>query len=657
MKFFTNLRQTLRAPARTTLYVLLLAILTAFFCLSLNLWRNSKTNLKLADETYKTIAVMELYADVDGRGSLLAQADEGYAGYLPTAVKGYDIAPIINAPGVLRYDLRTRYGAYVPEYLAIRPLSVTQNAYQIFNYDIIRFTVNTEEPVVLQNLNLTTLAIDILESAADAYIYQDNLEVMLNVVEMDTPQNAAAIRAVSGTGDISTDTVILRPGVEYIASVMSFNPTVGTALGRENRSVVSNIIIRHDLYGADKWIRYSMKVGETFMNWPAPDKPFALQLYEEIAGNSDLSRYFDEAKNAYHISARSFGVMATDNVLGVPAFHLGSIYMHEGRTFTQAEYDAGARVCMISDDLAQAQSWSVGDAIDMSLYEYDCFLNETYRWTELAPIYTSSAPDDFFDAAKYTIIGVYKQTPLPGVSTISESALSVPWNTIFVPKKSIQNAPADDTQPVSGALLTVWLENGSVDEFLNEMDALGLTSQKSGDYEARFTFYDQGYSKVQPSLIALSGTAELLLILASCLLVCAAVLLAFFYALAQKQNLGVMRMLGCGKAKAALSVLLGALIIALVGVGCGAAAGHALTQRVGQSILAGAISEPEGHLAFSAFLAADQQIEIEFALGAHIQTTLWAFLGALGLFVLCMCGFMLRYLQKEPRALLPQSHE
>jgi len=658
MKISAIYQQLFRAPIRMLLALLILALLTAFFCLSLNLWRNSEANLRLADETYKTIAVMELYADVDGRGNLFAESGEEYAGYLPTAVTGYDLSPILNAPGVIRYDLRARYGAYVPGEVAIRPRGIMSFTGDIFHYDIIRFTIDAEGPVALQNLAAAVLTINVLESAADLYVYADTIRAFFFAAGMELPENAAAIRAISGTADIPADAVLLlRPGVEYLASVM-VNEAGGTVtVDGETRMPTSNITLRPDIYGTDMWVAYSMQRGELLAEELAEGQPFVMQLYSDVLGDAELREYYEQAKNAYYISARSFGVMATDDVLGVPAFHLGSTFMQEGRIFTREEYESGANVCMVSTDLAKAQDWSIGDAIDMSLYEFDCFLNETYRWTELAPIYRHAGDEGFFDQGKYTIVGIYDLRPMMGGSTVSETALSVPWNTIFVPKKSIQNAPAEETLPVSGALLTLWLENGSINEFLHEMDALGLTGQKEQGYEARFTFYDQGYSKIQPSLLALSGTAELLLIASLALLLCGAALLAFFYALSQKQGFGVMRMLGCSKCKALAAALLGATLICILGACAGALAGHMLTGRVGAEILANAASEPAANDAFSAFLATDQEITIEFALGANANTSLLALLAAFSLFLLPLCGFLLAYLRKGPRELLPQGRE
>jgi hypothetical protein len=409
-----------------------------------------------------------------------------------------------------------------------------------------------------------------------------------------------------------------------------------------------------DEYSMERWIEYSTQRGESINIREGKTQPFWVQSYEDVLQDSTLNAYYEQAKRAYYISARSFGVMATDDVMGVPAFHLGNTYIPDGRIFTQEEYESGARVCMVSGALAQAQGWSVGDMIDMNFYQYDYFLNDVFRGAELAPVYTSSEPDDFFDAGQYRIVGIYALRPITGVSTVSESALSVPWNTIFVPKKSIHNASSEDTLPVSGALLTLWLKNGSMDEFLAQMNALGLTVQKEDGYETRFTFYDQGYSKIQPSLTALSGTAELLLIASAALLLCAGVLLAFFYALAQRQSLGVMRMLGCGKGSAFFASLLGALFVSLFGAFAGALAGHLLTEKVGAEILTNVANEPAAYAAFSAFLATDQEITIEFALGAEARTTMLALLLALALFLLPLCGFLLMYLRKGPRELLPQ---
>lgn len=56
----------------------------------------------MANDTYTTIAIMELYADVDSRGNIISDVTkaEDYAGYHALTVYGYDLEPIITAPSV-----------------------------------------------------------------------------------------------------------------------------------------------------------------------------------------------------------------------------------------------------------------------------------------------------------------------------------------------------------------------------------------------------------------------------------------------------------------------------------------------------------------------------------------------------------------------------
>lgn len=140
-----HLKQLFRKPIRTVLYILVLVVLTAFFCTSLNLYRDSQHNLQLANDTYTTIAVMELYADVDSRGNIINDVTkaEDYAGYHALTVYGYDLEPITTAPSVKKYELRARYGAFSEDNIAVR-YNDKKQAIPICSEDIIRFKIVPE---------------------------------------------------------------------------------------------------------------------------------------------------------------------------------------------------------------------------------------------------------------------------------------------------------------------------------------------------------------------------------------------------------------------------------------------------------------------------------------------------------------------------------
>ena len=683
-----HLKQLFRKPIRTVLYILVLVLLTAFFCTSLNLYMDSQHNLQLANDTYTTIAIMELYADVDSRGNIISDVAtaEDYAGYHALTVYGYDLEPIITAPSVKKYELRARYGAFSEDNIAVR-YNDKKQAIPICSEDIIRFKIvpehqkeaeadkewNDVEFVDDGRYRIHTFSfvdsdthtsrkynLDIVESAINVFDYE-KLPILFNIsldnIYTTTPLTDTNSLMPSAEYADKPDCIILEPNTEYIASISGLSSSSNTFNAANSLYKIQTFGVARDKFFRSNYYCYSIGRSE-YVSCDYPyENPFWIYEYDELKSKPEMLKKYEQIARAYYINSRSFGVMTTNDLTGIPAFHLGNMFIPEGRMITEEEYASGAKVCMISTDLAKLQGWNVGDKIDFSFYEYNNFVNATIWGSRLSPRYTYTDPDHFFDNGEYEIVGTYNVRPLTGTSAVSASAVSVPWNTIYIPEKSLTNAPAEEDRPVTGALLTIWLENGKIEPFIERMNELGITGAKQGDYEARFTFYDQGYSRIQPSLEALSGTAELLLILSSSLLIIAALLLAFFYAQSQKQSIGTMRLLGCSKARAFAAVMLSALIIAVTGALIGAAIGHALTASVGESIMANANQTPEEFLAFSAYLAESTQVEVEFALGADAKVSLLTCLAALGLFIAGTLVFVLRYLGKGPRELLPRAGE
>ena len=98
---------------KTILYLLLLFIATSFFVTSVNLYHNSIHNLKVSEETFSTLAVIEIYGEVDKYGELVKPNSEEHIGYQAVGVKGYDVRDILDSKAVESYDLRSHYGAYI----------------------------------------------------------------------------------------------------------------------------------------------------------------------------------------------------------------------------------------------------------------------------------------------------------------------------------------------------------------------------------------------------------------------------------------------------------------------------------------------------------------------------------------------------------------
>ena len=111
--------EQLKRSKKTVVYLCLLAIATAFFVMSVNLYANSSGNLKVAEEAFSTLAVTELYGEVDRYGNLVERNSEEHIGYESVGMKGYDFSEIVSSEYVEGFDLRTNYGAFIEEHPAV----------------------------------------------------------------------------------------------------------------------------------------------------------------------------------------------------------------------------------------------------------------------------------------------------------------------------------------------------------------------------------------------------------------------------------------------------------------------------------------------------------------------------------------------------------
>lgn len=668
MPFKIFLQQLKRGRTRTTLYILLLTAVTAFFVMSVNLYRISTQNLASLHDTYSTIAVMELMGDVNTFGELTEPGNENYLGYKSVAVNGYDFSEIVAADSVKDWDLREQYGAYIENEPAL-----VHETYVMAHEDIIRFRLKGEEPVEIPILwefsspsTGDPIELDILDSAAGCYRYSGTFLPESIVMYFDEGWETYHDEVQRLNGSDRTDAVILYPGVEYVVTTgmnAGWWPTeehgVYEYTGKldldSDFSVSDHPILQPTAidYGRDNY-RVGYHIDSEFTTWAnTRTQPFPIQRWEDVETQPELKAYFEGAWEGVRIQTATYNVTLTNDITGVPVYHLGGAYLKDGRAITQEEYESGAKVCMISDKLAYLQGWSVGDTLDMQLFAFDAFPQSNSEWSYEQAIWHKET-EGFFDRGSYEIVGIYAQTPITGNSGIDRSTLSMTWNTIYVPHNSVENATPDEKLPVHAALLTIWLENGTIDSFLHDMETLGITDVKEGQYTPVFTFFDQGYSLVQPGLEAMHGTAELLLALSSLLLVFTCLLLAYFFAQNQKQSVGIFRMLGGSKSEAVLAVLLCALVVAVSGALLGAWAGHVLTECVGGEIMATNLAQSEAAGAFQAFVLDAAQEKEPLSITPDIALTAVGAGMALTLPMVLILCFVLCYIHKEPRALLPR---
>lgn len=660
--------QQIKRSKKTMLYLLLLFAATAFFVTSVNLYQNSIHNLKVSEETFSTLAVTEIYGEVDKYGELVKPNSEEHIGYQAVGVKGYDVHDILDSKAVESYDLHSHYGAYIEGHPAMYYGPEMSSSGEIYDNwftrsnNVIRFKIQGSEPVELEynpdesyTWGWRPFYLEILEDAAGFASYPDYLPYNhFGFDKEEWAEHEEDIKELNQTDD--TDKLIFYPDVEYIA-VLRYHPCwnwVGEAGTWEYRDRG----LHDDQFEFATPVQDYTSIRLTYdgsresREYEESDSPFPIQRGEDVEKNPELKAYFEDIWQDTSVQSCTHNIVTTNDVTSVPAFHLGSAALTEGRLITQEEYEKGANVCLVSEEMVKNQKWKIGDKLDMKLFESE-YIPEDRAWVlGDQPIY-DAAETPFVEEGEYEIVGIYSRYPTAGNAELAPNTLEIlPYN-IYIPTKSISKERKQEELLIHGSTFSVKLKNGRVEDFLADMEDKGLTERKEGRYEPKFTFYDQGYSAVESGLRSMNSTAKLLLLLSSVLLLVVCILVAYFFWQNQRQTVGIFRLLGGTKKQAVLAVLHCALAITVLGAAAGGILGCGVTNLAGTGIMEENLEELETDMTG----AYDMSGFVEQEADIRIQADPLATLGACGttlLYPLFLLGFAALDINKEPRELLPK---
>ena len=631
------LPQLKRAPWRTALFLVLLAIATAFFCLSANLYRNSNRNITAAADSFSTIGIFEFYEKRNKDGEKVDVGAEGYIGVFSVFEEDIDWDRLSKLPGVKKIDLRQALCAFIPDAFFYYGIDRTGNQERLgFTEDLLHFKICKDQPIVVEKAETIRIDIEVLGWANPLVAGYD--EVVQLVISPKLYWN-----------DVDPDKkeLVLYPDTEYVAPVSSSFYKVSDGWRCKLAEVSADVMSSQRSY--EYYVGSTGVSGFLYYENIAENQPFDIWNVHEVKKDPALRQYIERVSEAYQYSARSFLVMTTEDLEGIFPFHQGKCYITQGRSFSRTDYQTANRVCIISSALSKEQGWTVGDKIDLHFYDGEAKIaNDREKVGNCLTLYKDYTTS-FFDESEYTIVGIWDEVEGGLSSGLDTETEKLYYGTILVPTSSVQNLDTVEA-PASGSRLTVHLENGMMDAFLEA--ASKVTLSESAD-EVRITAFDQGYSQAQDSLQSMLGTAQFLLVLSSVLLVVAGVLLAFFYTQSQKQNMALMRLLGCSRRQAGTMAMLGSLLILLPGGILGTAAGHLLTDRVANAILRGtsSLDKPE-YAGFREIFGV--QAEVDFALSAQPAVSAVTLAAAAGLFLLGCMIFTLLLLRKEPREMLAE---
>lgn len=240
--------------------------------------------------------------------------------------------------------------------------------------------------------------------------------------------------------------------------------------------------------------------------------------------------YFYDIAETYRVINKCYTVQATNDIEALFPFQQTSLYLTEGRYFTEEEYNSGAKVCVMPEYLATYLNLKLGDKFVINFaYESETAKRESY-W----------APQGFKESIEYTIVGL--------TNTKTEYK-----NSLYIPKTDDLNLAAAH---VSFVLGQTTIDNKSANQFIDDITPF-LPDR------VRMTVYDQGYTDVTQPLNDVMRIAIIVTCASAVVGIAIAALFGFLFIYRQRDSAKTMRRLGVETKNIFIYFLFGAGCIAL----------------------------------------------------------------------------------------------
>ena len=272
-----------------------------------------------------------------------------------------------------------------------------------------------------------------------------------------------------------------------------------------------------------------------------------------------------------------YDVIYTSDMRAISSFNKQRCNIVKGRYLTKE--DAGADVCVVSEEFLEAHGLSVGDSINIQLGDkIGCTTayGETKDWwtyldSEKIPNYAASA--------ELTIIGAYAE---------GEGEIYTQPNNIYVPVTLLPVEVPDDSEYFPA----LFVENAQDIEVFHE--AVEEFAQKVG---LTLSYSDRGWLDVKDSfqMGALSSLLTTVLYVAGAVL--ALFLAVYLYIGRNRKSYAIMRTLGVPSKAAGNSVVLPFVAVSALAVSIGGIVGLYYAQTAAnQTLVRMADSAPEGYM-------------------------------------------------------------
>jgi hypothetical protein len=558
-----SIRQILRTPLRSGLFLVLISLSATLLTLGVVLYRMGDQNMRRLEEVFMTIGLVSQPADSYETGKIWDAENKEYYEY-STAIYDEYIKPealLFEGADYIQPPVhRPYYGAYDPSFTYpdnsyIRLIAQTRDKLPIVE------VTPLEDCVPDHTVSLKLLRELYGRNGIAGREIQDWETVLFCDHYNDSPQTLYAgktyVMALEWRPS-HQEWVNTHTGVDALSG--EFNP----------RSMDSNYLISNQYTPDGELIPDSM--------------PMDFAIEEVTKGFYDTPRGIRwlELAKAMDMTEHTIPVIPTDNTQLLMSFYIGNSVIIKGRDILPEEYKEGQTVCLISQEFAKMHGYVIGDTVPLALYYADYWNSASQEFPPDGlpmgnPNHLLNAQGkcyEVFEKNDYTVVGIYNEI----IEASSSAGYDMAGYGVVIPAASVKNSDANnilDYGPMRGYNTVFQIPNGSVERFLENWQEAGTKNNTFDRLE--ITIYDKGYTQIKEGLAQIKQVAFALFVAG--LLVTVLILLFFcnLFISKQKKRTAIERSLGMGKRSCTISLLTGVLTIVTLGSAIGSVAGYALT--------------------------------------------------------------------------------
>lgn len=545
-----SIKQLLRTPFKTSLFLCLIMVAGMFLSLGGCLWVTNTLTIRAYEETFMTIGTVEQKAtsirqvnrwDAELKDYIKYQYSE-YASILPLLMLSFEGADYIQMP-----EKRSFYGSYAPDYTLV-------------NKDLLP--------------NYRTLIAEI--SPLEDGIPNESMKIKINKVLLGDPIYEGI--NVWFCNHHQPDPEPLYKNKSY-AVVLS---SVSWAHGKQYEEAGGTV---EGILEYGPWPLSSTQYasdGSKMVDLIPEDSLEKTSPYFEITDgfyDTEIGKRILNLVTGITMIHNSLPVTGTNATILLMPFYNGDAYIAEGRDILKEEYEAGDKVCLVSKTFAENNQLSLGSSVHLQLYYTHSKNPASTNYDKSGLVgYSSSQIVDVngdlysaFEDSQYIIAGIYDIAP-----GANKGSYSMGGNEIIVPMKSIENRDTYNIVsygPMKGETTSFQIPNGTVEQFMTAWE-------KYGSDELEITFYDKGYSKLEAGLDNMKHMSQVLLVVGLLMIVFILLFFSHLFITKQKKRTAIERCLGMGKKECRNSLLIGILLILIIGGALGSGIGGVLSQQI-----------------------------------------------------------------------------